>query len=85
MKKEDIQFQVDQLRKDKIIYAIEACAVNLICIFGFLFSNQYLPSAMRDNVNWLLLITAVGYSIFMGVGNFNRLSNIQKLEKKLKK
>lgn len=85
MKKEDIQFEIDQLRKDKIIYGVEACAVNLICLFGFMFSNQYLPSAMKDNINWLLLIGAVGYSIFMGIGNFNRLSNIKKLEKKLNK
>lgn len=79
-----IQFQIDQLRKDKIIYAVEAVATTLICTLGYLFSNQYLNGILRDLVNTLLIFIAVGYSLYMGMGNFIRLKNIKKLEKLLK-
>lgn len=83
MKQEDKRFIVDQLRKDKIIYATEACATVLVCILGFLFSNLYLPIPLKDYVNILCLLVGVGYTLFMGVGNYIRLQKIQKLEKEL--
>ncbi|MCR4329620.1 MAG: hypothetical protein NUV65_03670 [Candidatus Roizmanbacteria bacterium] len=81
IEKENVRFKLDQLRKDKIIYAIESCATNTICLFGFLFSNQYFHNPLRDTVNILLLLIAIGYTLYMGVGNSKRLLNIKKLEK----
>jgi len=83
MKSEDSKFTVDQLRKDKIIYACEACATNLLCIFGFLFSSQYFVSPLKDIINVFLLIVAVGYTLYMGIGNANRLMTIKKIEKQI--
>ncbi len=85
MASEEIKFTIDQLRKDKIIYAIEACATVLVCILVFFFSNQYFPLPLKDYINVLVVIIAVGYTIFMGIGNFIRLNKIHKLEKQLEK
>lgn len=81
MKTDDYKFKVDQLRKDKIIYACEACATNLLCIFGYIFSSQYFISPLKDITNVFLLIVAVGYTLYMGIGNANRLMTIKKIEK----
>ena len=79
-----IHFQIDQLRKDKIIYGIEAIAVNSCCLFAFIFINfNYFFEKVRIMGSNLLLIIAVVYTIFMGVGNFIRLRKIKKIEKKL--
>ena len=49
--RENHQFIIDQLRQDKIIYAVEACVTNLICLFGFFFSNQYFHGVLKDSMN----------------------------------
>lgn len=81
---EKLKFEIDQLRKDKIIYAIESCAVSLVCFVSMIFVNQYFADTARDLVSTLLVLSAVGYAIFMGLGNFNRLRKVKKLEKLLK-
>ena len=35
MRQEEIKFKIDQLRKDKIIYAVEVTATALVCILSF--------------------------------------------------
>ncbi len=80
-----LKFEIDQLRKDKIIYASEACATVLACLLGFTFSNEYLPNGLKDFVNILVLAIGTGYTLFMGVGNYFRLQKIIKLQNKLKK
>lgn len=83
MNNDELKFKIDQLRKDKIIYGVEACATTLTCLLIFLFSNEYFPSGLKNLVNLLVLFIAVGYTTYMGIGNFQRLSKIKKLEKKL--
>lgn len=85
MDKQDIQFEIDQLRKDKIIYAVEACAVVLVCLLTFFFSNAYFPSGLKDTANVVVFVIGIAYTLFMGVGNFFRLQKIKKLQEKLKK
>lgn len=82
-KREEIKFVIDQLRKDKIIYATEACATVLVCILGYMFANMYFNTPLNNWISALLLFIGVGYTIFMGVGNFIRLQKIKKLEKEL--
>lgn len=84
MNQERLKFTIDQLRKDKIIYATESCATSATAILGLLFSNQYLSVPLKDYVNVLILLTGVLYVIYMGVGNFRRLQRIQELERQLK-
>lgn len=79
----NLQFIVAQLRQDKIIYAVEAGALNLICLLIFFFSDQYLSGSLKNFINIADLIVAVGYTIFMGIGNTIRYRNIKTLQKKL--
>lgn len=83
MNKEELSYKIDQLRKDKIIYGIEACAINLICLFGFFFSNTYFISPIKDIVNIILLIIALSYSLYMGIGNYYRLKKVKGFERKI--
>jgi hypothetical protein len=85
MKREDMQFTIDQLRKDKIIYAVEACAVSMACLLGILASNFLpLPSGLYENLPIILMGIGIAYTVYMGVSNFRRLQRIRDLEKKLK-
>ncbi len=83
MKNDEIKFTIDQLRKDKIIYATEATATAVACILGLLFTNRYINNSVGFILNVLILIVGVGYTLFMGIGNANRLNKIKQLEKKL--
>ncbi len=74
------QFIIAQLRQDKIIYAVEACATNLACLLIFIFAGQYLENSQRNIVEIGAIILGVSYTLFMGVGNFIRLQKIKKLE-----
>ena len=82
MNKEELQFKIDQLRKDKIIYGVEAVATDLAVMLAIYFVNyfelQYAPILI-----FILIFTGVGYTLFMGITNFNRLQKIKKLENKL--
>jgi arginine exporter protein ArgO len=85
MKPEEIKFTIDQLRKDKIIYAIEACAVNIACLLGMVVA-QLLPLPSGLLITVVTVIPAVGiiYTLYMGISNWRRLQRIRKLEKQLK-
>lgn len=81
MNKNDLRFEIDQLRKDKIIYAVEATAFNLamiLLIIAGMFTNY------RTIVIVVSVTIGVGYTAYMGLGNLKRLITIKKLEKKLK-
>lgn len=77
-----IRFTVDQLRQDKIIYAAEAGATSVVCLLGLFFSNQYFHGTLKDTVNTLLLVIAVGYTVYMAIGNTYRWLRILGLERK---
>lgn len=80
---EEKQFQIDQLRKDKMIYAIEACAINLISILIFLFAQLKQPSLTKDFMLFGSILLALGYTSYMGLSNLRRLKLIKKLEQEL--
>jgi hypothetical protein len=81
----DKQFTIDQLRKDKIIYATEATALNVFCLLTFL-GSEYIEGTLfpflAGYVRPLSVLIALGYSLFMGIGNFIRLKKIRSLESK---
>lgn len=84
MKPEDIKYKIDQLRKDKIIYATEACAASLVCLLGLVGTDIYFRNTVFEHIGVILFLTiAFGYTIYMGIGNFFRLKKIKELEKKL--
>ena len=82
----DIQFKIDQLRKDKIIYAIESCAVTIYCVFllfAYLMIEELSYRSDGFMLLMILLVVSTGYMIYMGIGNTLRLFKIKKLEKGL--
>lgn len=88
MAKADVQYQIDQLRKDKILYAVESAAVTLMVtllvsslgFLGFMFPavNQYAPMILQ-----ILLGSAVLFFLYMAVSNIVRCVKIIKLNKQL--
>jgi len=81
--KEDIKFQIDQLRKDKIIYAVEsvACSMAIFLLISFL---SVLDPESSGFVVPAGLIISIGYWLFTVYGNTVRFIKIKDLEKKLK-
>ena len=73
------QFQIDQLRKDKMIYALESIATTLIAIICI-----YLFTYWESGAYFILMIPfAIFYWIYSMVGNLLRLKKIRQLESQL--
>jgi hypothetical protein len=83
MKKSDVQFQIDQLRKDTIIYAIESCAISLIAIVILMGISAFVEGEMALLIVRFVIGLAVLYILYMGVGNLMRLTKIKQLEKQI--
>lgn len=79
----DNQFTIDQLRKDKIIYAVESIAVSVNCIVVIFFAHMYANPYIRDLVTYGAVIMSMGYVLYMGYTNLKRLRKIQQLERDL--
>lgn len=79
MNKQDLQFQIDQLRKDKMIYALEAIATSVTAIFGFFIFGNYF-NAYSDYII-IAAYLVVGYWAYCMIGNLFRLIKIRNLEK----
>jgi hypothetical protein len=84
MNKDDIRFEIDQLRKDKMIYALESIAVSMAMFLLSSFVSFVFPY-LSGFVLIGAIILAVGYWLFTAIGNTKRLVKIRKLERILKK
>ncbi|MBI2464811.1 hypothetical protein HYV64_01595 [Candidatus Shapirobacteria bacterium] len=76
----NIEFQIQSLRQDKIIYAVEAAAFNLAAIVAV---NLMLYLHTIRLYIILTAFAALGYTVFMAIGNLQRLRKIKQLELKL--
>jgi hypothetical protein len=78
--REELKFEIEQLRKDKMIYALESIALTFISELTYI-----LITVIFDIQSTILAILALviplGYYVFMVVGNLLRLRKIKKLEK----
>jgi hypothetical protein len=74
------QFRIDQLRKDKIIYALESIAFTLIMLFLYIVLNNFFEISIWVAV--LLFALPLMYFAYMCFGNTMRFLKILKLEKK---
>lgn len=84
MNNEDLKFKIDQLRKDKIIYGVEAVATNLAILLILIMLGFLALYTLFAKIVIISSVTVgVGYTIYMGIGNFYRLKKIKELEKKL--
>lgn len=83
MKKEDIKFEIDQLRKDKMIYALESIALTFIIEVTYFLMTIIAGQSFTKSIALFFLLVPLGYYIYMVAGNLSRLNKIKKLEKKL--
>lgn len=72
------QFTIDQLRKDKIIYATESVATSITAIVVLVIFSDYFHS-----ISSLVGYFVAGYWLYVMVGNFFRLRKIKQLEAQL--
>lgn len=75
----ELQFQIDQLRKDKIIYGIEAVAFSVTTLLAY----EVLLRSFDVDLGWLALLVSIGYAAYALGGNWFRLQKIRRLEKEL--
>ncbi len=80
---EEKKFIIDQLRKDKLIYGIEAIAMNAACVLALVIINMFFEGAARTFFFVITCLIGIGYTLYMGMGNFYRLKKIQEIEKEL--
>lgn len=80
----NLQFEIDQLRKDKIIYAIESCAISIGSMLLLLLSSIFgLRFPVLATASLVMALFALAYLLYMGMGNMQRLKKIKTLEKRL--
>ena len=88
MKNKNPEFQIAQLRQDKIVYAVEAAAINITCLtvaslISLIANIGYVPGQYLFYLNIAVFVYGVGYTVFALVGNMKRLKQIKALEAKL--
>ena len=81
--KEEIRFKIDQLRKDKMIYALESIAVTFIIELSYIFVLIITGKSFSVLFAILGLIVSVSYFLYMSYGNYKRFIEIKQLEKRL--
>ena len=79
----DKQFMIQQLRMDKIIYATEATATAVSCLVGIMFASIFFHGLIQIAVVLILGFICLAYTLYMGLGNLQRLRKIKQLEKTL--
>ncbi len=95
MKCSQLQFDIDQLRKEKMIYAIESIAVFIFALFATVFLPQLLFKYFYANQQLLeepkllsyipaaSFVVGVAYFAYAMIGNLFRSTKIRRLEKEL--
>lgn len=85
MHKQDLQFQIDQLRKDKIIYAVESTATSVTAIVAMFYVGSIEKITNPFQLHSLILGGAIVYWIYMVISNLLRYLKIRRLESELAK
>jgi uncharacterized membrane protein (DUF106 family) len=87
MTKIDTQFEIDQLRKDKMISAMESAAFTLVAFLVLPVIELLLPVALKPyllEVSMGVIIAVVLFWLSTVVVNIKRLKRIKSLEADLK-
>lgn len=81
----DLRFQIQQLRMDKVIFAVEAIAICFLCfliLVGFPMIYAYIPN-LPPYAGVVVLGVAVAAVLLALLGNIGRYMTIRRLEKEL--
>ncbi len=84
MKKKDMEFKIDQLRKDKMIFTLESIALTFVVELGYVLFS-IITSRPNILVALIGIVITLGFFLFVVVGNIIRYIEIKELEKKLYK
>lgn len=82
-KHEKRKFQIDQLRKDIIIYMLESIALTFIVELGYILISIILQRPYSKDIALVALIIPLAYFIYMLVQSTIKRTKINKLENKL--
>jgi hypothetical protein len=94
-KAKHLQFKIDQLRQDKIIFAVESISVFIFCLFISIFLPNLLIRYVYTDPNMVeapkifdyIPVFSFGlgtlYFIYMIVSNISRFMQVKKLEQEL--
>jgi len=79
-----MEFKIDQLRKDKMVFALESIALTFVVELTYV-----LLAVITKRTSILMavigLLIIIGFFLYMIIGNIKRYKEIKKLEKKLYK
>ncbi|MEK7458475.1 MAG: hypothetical protein AAB612_03280 [Patescibacteria group bacterium] len=93
--KADLQFKIDQLRQDKMIFPIESIQVSFIAVLTAVFLPEILFRTVYGNgtsglnpeiLSWIPTVSyaiAVLFFVFAAVGNIMRWKKIKRLNRQL--
>jgi surface polysaccharide O-acyltransferase-like enzyme len=89
--REMYKMQIEGLRTDKIVYAVESVAVSILALLVFIGApsvfpeiiNPYEPSSLKM-LQGVIIFPLAYWLFFAVIGNLIRLAKIQKLTKKLR-
>lgn len=82
--KEDIKFEIDQLRKDKMIYALESIAASVAILMLAIFIGTLFPTVTTAYIVGAGFVLNLIYWLYVVYGNLKRFSRIKKLERILR-
>ncbi|HKY73866.1 MAG TPA: hypothetical protein VJ246_00980 [Patescibacteria group bacterium] len=92
MSKADLQFSIDQLRKDKMILSLEAIMISFAAVLTAVFLPEILYRVLYANpavkldpelLSWIPVVSyivAVGFTIVVGIKNTMIWSKVRMLE-----
>lgn len=83
--KDTLKFQIDQLRKDKIIYAVDATAINLGALLFISYGYDFIPipQGLMITLGIVVFAFAILFTLYAVISNVFRYRKIKELEKKL--
>ncbi len=85
IKSEMIKFQIDQLRKERMILAIESVALTFIVELIYVLGTVVLDFPYSPSFTLLALMIPLSYFMYMGISNIKKLIKIRQLEKEIYK
>jgi hypothetical protein len=95
MNQSSLQFQISQLRQEKVIYALESIAVFIFSLFvsallpqllfRYVYADQQLTAEPKllEYIPLAAFVLGAGFFIYAMIGNFMRMGKIRRLESEL--
>jgi hypothetical protein len=78
-----LKFKIDQLRKDKMIYALESIALTFVVELCYILVSVIIGRPYSEKVAVICLVIPLMYFIYMSIGNISRWMKIKNLEREL--